>query len=236
VNGLASVRAVASGYGHSLALAADGTVWAWGDNTYGQLGDGSGGTGPTSIKVTPVQVSGLANVVGIGAGEQHSLAVKSDGTVWAWGLDGQGELGDWRPDMGGIAVPVNVLDDLNQRGSDAWLDQARQVPLAADTSADVGLSFEGVVARHTALLDAYPALRAAYLNTPGYLTVYGLPLVVKDYGAFVAVRLQRSTLQLWNVSTAWAAAGQVVVGNGADIAKDAGLWPLAALAPLPQGS
>lgn len=46
------------------------------------------------------------------------------------------------------------------------------------------------------------------------------------------MRLQRSVL-LWRIDTAWAAAGQVVVGNGADIAKEAGLWPKTALAPLP---
>jgi hypothetical protein len=138
----------------------------------------------------------------------------------------------WRPDQH-AAVPVNTLDDLNQRGADPWLDQNRQVPAAMDTSADVGLSFEQVVQRHLALLDAYPSLGSYATSTPDWLTVYGLPLAVKDYGPFVAVRLQRATLQLWKVDTAWAAAGQVVVGNGADIAKEAGLWPTTALAPLP---
>jgi hypothetical protein len=63
------------------------------------------------------------------------------------------------------------------------------------------------------------------------METFGLPLSVKDYGSFVSVRLQRATLQLWLVDTAWAPAGSVVVGNAGDLAKEAGLWPLSALAP-----
>jgi hypothetical protein len=131
----------------------------------------------------------------------------------------------WRPELG-QAVPVNVLDDLNARGTDAWLDRLRQVPPAADTAADTGLSWDEVVARHVALLDAYPALRAFYDATPGAMDLYGLPLSVKDYGTFVAVRLQRATLQLWPAA---GGSQQVVVGNAADVAKEIGLWPLSAV-------
>ncbi|MGC9030112.1 MAG: RCC1 domain-containing protein [Desulfomonilaceae bacterium] len=98
VSGLNDVIAIAAGGGiadgltfpgHSLALKSDGTVWAWGYNGYGQLGDGT-----TTNRLTPVQVSGLTNVVAIAAGGLHSLAKKSDGTVWAWGYNGYGQLGD----------------------------------------------------------------------------------------------------------------------------------------------
>ena len=136
----------------------------------------------------------------------------------------------WRPELN-QAVPVNVLDELNRRGSDPWLDDFRQVPPAADTGPDASLTFEQIVARHVALLDAYPPLRDYYLGAPDALNTFGLPLSVKDYGPFVSVRLQRATLQLWKVDTAWAVAGAVVPGNAADVAKEAGLWPLSALAP-----
>jgi hypothetical protein len=105
------------------------------------------------------------------------------------------------------------------------------VPLAADTSADVGLAFEDVVARHVAMLDAHPALAAFYQATPDALNTLGLPLALKDYGPMVAVRLQRATLQLWKNDTPFAAAGSVVVGNGSDLAKEVGLWPPDATAP-----
>ncbi|HZD60439.1 MAG TPA: hypothetical protein VE439_08330, partial [Anaerolineae bacterium] len=81
---------IAAGVGcHSLALKQDGTVWGWGDNSFGQLGDGT-----KTNRSTPVQAKALTNVTAIAAGDAHSLARKSDGTVWAWGGNGFGQLGD----------------------------------------------------------------------------------------------------------------------------------------------
>jgi alpha-tubulin suppressor-like RCC1 family protein len=90
VSGLDQVVAVAGGADHSLALKRDGTVWAWGLNSAGQLGIGT----PDTNKVTPVQIPGLSGVTAIDAGYDHSLALKSDGTVWAWGYNAYGQLGD----------------------------------------------------------------------------------------------------------------------------------------------
>jgi alpha-tubulin suppressor-like RCC1 family protein len=97
VKNLFDVKAIAAGENHSLALRNDGTVWAWGSTAHGQLGVG------TSVgnKFYPVQVKGpqgsdepfLTDVVAVAAGENHSLAVKKDGTVYAWGEGGQGQLG-----------------------------------------------------------------------------------------------------------------------------------------------
>ena len=75
-----TIEQIAGGGSHSLALKSDGTVWAWGQNERGQLGDGT-----TSNRSTPVQVSNLTGVIAIAAGDSQSLALKSDGTVWAWG-------------------------------------------------------------------------------------------------------------------------------------------------------
>jgi alpha-tubulin suppressor-like RCC1 family protein len=86
---LSGMTAVAAGNEHSLALKSDGTVWAWGSNSNGQLGDG------TIVNHTiPVQVSGLTNVRAIAAGVNFSLALKNDGSVWAWGYNGSGQLGN----------------------------------------------------------------------------------------------------------------------------------------------
>ena len=86
---LTAVVDVSAGYYHSLALKADGTVWTWGGNSSGSLGDGT-----TTDRYAPVQVNGLTNCVTVAAGGSHSLALKSDGTVWAWGYNGWSELGD----------------------------------------------------------------------------------------------------------------------------------------------
>jgi alpha-tubulin suppressor-like RCC1 family protein len=82
-------RTIAAGNNFYLALKPDGTVVAWGDDTFGQLGDGP----PNAASTTPVAVSGLTGVVAIAAGQFHALALKGDGTVWGWGLNQAGELG-----------------------------------------------------------------------------------------------------------------------------------------------
>ena len=96
VLGITDVVAISAGAvstngspGFSIALKSDGTVWAWGFNWYGAIGDGT-----NTDRWTPVQVPGLTGVVVISAGDGHSLALKSDGTVWAWGYNTYGELGD----------------------------------------------------------------------------------------------------------------------------------------------
>jgi alpha-tubulin suppressor-like RCC1 family protein len=94
VTSLAGVMAIASGDLHQLALKKDGTVWAWGENEYGEVGNGTF-TNPSAPGIgTPVQVSGLAGVTAISGGDSYSLALKSDGTVWAWGLNDDGQLGN----------------------------------------------------------------------------------------------------------------------------------------------
>jgi alpha-tubulin suppressor-like RCC1 family protein len=85
-----NIVAVAAGGNHSLALKSDGTLLAWGLDNTGQLGDG-----PVDIgKSTPVAVLNATNVIAIAAGGNHSLALKSDGTVLSWGLDSLGQLGN----------------------------------------------------------------------------------------------------------------------------------------------
>src|SRR5439155_20424440 len=87
--------AVAGGYYHSLALADDGTVWAWGYAAYGQLGTGVSGNPPNSS--TPAQVvafSGGRKAVAISGGENHSLALADDGTGWGWGDGAYGQMGN----------------------------------------------------------------------------------------------------------------------------------------------
>ena len=99
--------AIAAGGDHSLMLRYDGTVWASGNNGYGQLGDGT-----TTTRSTPVQVSGLTNITAIAAGWYHSLALRSDGTVWAWGWNGAGQLGDGTTTDRSTPVQVSSLTNI----------------------------------------------------------------------------------------------------------------------------
>jgi len=100
---LNSVVAISAGESHNLALRADGTVWAWGWNAFGQLGDGT-----TNDAHTPVQVSGLTNVVAISGRAYHCLALRSDGTVWAWGWNHYGQLGNGTT-TNFISLPIQVI-------------------------------------------------------------------------------------------------------------------------------
>ncbi|RII27790.1 MAG: RCC1 repeat-containing protein [Geobacter sp.] len=83
------IQAIAAGSGHTVVLKNNGTVWAWGDNYYGQLGDGT-----TTERHAPVQVTGLAGITAVAAGDYHTVTLKNDGTVWVWGDNYCGQLGD----------------------------------------------------------------------------------------------------------------------------------------------
>ncbi len=97
--------ALALGRRHSCARKSDGTLWCWGDNERGQLGVGS-----ATDKLLPVQVNALGNdVAEVALGEFHSCARKSDGTVWCWGDNERGQLGDGSDLDKSVPVLVGAL-------------------------------------------------------------------------------------------------------------------------------
>ena len=134
---LSGVKKIATTSSHNLAVKADGTVWAWGANSYGQLGNGVLGTGTDSG--APVQAAGLTGVVDVAAGDGHSVALEADGTVWTWGHNGYGQLGTGARDaphptptrVGGFSGVVTIsaggLSTLalqSQAGGMAWGNNA----------------------------------------------------------------------------------------------------------------
>ena len=106
VTGLSSgVHALVAGVGHTCALKADQSVWCWGQNGNGQLGNGS-----TTASPVPVAVSGLGSGVRtLSAGAFHTCALKNDGSVLCWGLNGDGELGNNASSDSSIPVAVTGL-------------------------------------------------------------------------------------------------------------------------------
>jgi alpha-tubulin suppressor-like RCC1 family protein len=81
--------AVAAGAHHTLAIKADGGIWACGWNEYGQLGDGT-----TVHKSVLVRVGGDNDWAAVAGGDKHTLAIKGGGGLWAWGYNNYGAVGD----------------------------------------------------------------------------------------------------------------------------------------------
>lgn len=92
VPGLAGMTAIGAGYDHSLAVAANGTVDAWGDNLYGQVALPGGYA--DEFRTSPVQIAGPTGAIAVTGGWTYSLALGADGHYWGWGADGSGQLGD----------------------------------------------------------------------------------------------------------------------------------------------
>lgn len=89
VVGLTDVVGIAAGQASAYAIKSDHTVWAWGTNDFGDLGDG------TKVnRSTPVQVIGLHDIIAVAGGDNSDYALSAGGTVWAWGSNDGGQLGD----------------------------------------------------------------------------------------------------------------------------------------------
>jgi len=100
------IIAVAAGRAHTLALARDGTIWSWGDNGYGQLGDGT-----TTDASMPLHLAGPGaprEIIAVAVGPYSSLALARDGTVWGWGYNGTEQLGTDPACALNCALPVRV--------------------------------------------------------------------------------------------------------------------------------
>jgi alpha-tubulin suppressor-like RCC1 family protein len=104
---------VCSGYdsyynngGYTIAVKSDGTLWAWGSNGNGQLGDGS-----TITRISPVKIGTATNWSKVATNDFHSAAIKTDGSLWAWGTNYNGQLGDGTTT--GRTAPVKIGSDTN---------------------------------------------------------------------------------------------------------------------------
>jgi len=163
-----ATQVAASGY-FSLALRSDGTVWAWGDNQGGQLGRGT----TSNHEVTPARVRGLGRVTKISAGGSFVLALRSDGTVRAWGDNRRGQLGNGT--TASSPVPVKVAGLSGVTGISAGFDASiatRASGISAITSVwtwggnDVGQLGDGTLTSR---------------STPGRVT--GLPVSIAGISA-----------------------------------------------------
>lgn len=119
---------VTGGNTHSLAMKSNGTLGAWGSRSSGKLGDGNTSNGLSRF---PVQVGSDDNWLNVSASQAHTLAVKTDGTLWAWGDNGNGQLGDGSESD--TYNPVQIGTDTN------WLD------VSAGSFNSLGLKSDGTL-------------------------------------------------------------------------------------------
>jgi len=104
VGALTTWSKVSAGHFGSLAVKTDGTLWAWGNNGYGQLG-----LGDITHRSSPVQVGALTTWSSISAGYLGSAAIKTDGTLWAWGNNENGQVGDFSQTNRSSPVQVSSI-------------------------------------------------------------------------------------------------------------------------------
>jgi hypothetical protein len=137
----------------------------------------------------------------------------------------------WRPDIGQVFF-VNVFDLMTAAGKDDWLLASRQTPKPSAFD-EGGKTWDQIVNMRLAVLDANPAIKAAFFGVVGDpVTMNGLPTSqVTDMGNNFTLRAQRVVIQQWKVAVPWAAAGQVTFALGGSIAKEAGLLPLGVAPP-----
>ncbi|MYM32855.1 hypothetical protein GTP38_00635 [Duganella sp. FT94W] len=100
--------AVSAGKYHVLALKADGTLWAWGSNNAGQLGDLSTINRQAPVKVGGTDKTNTATWIAFSAGATHSLGIQKDGTLWAWGNNTDGQLGNSTSSSAPVSVPTKI--------------------------------------------------------------------------------------------------------------------------------
>ena len=99
------VQIMSAGAAESFVIDGSGTLWAWGCNVFGQLGDGS-----TEDRSLPVKI--LEHVRSVSAGQSHTYAVLEDNTLWAWGRNVSSAFPNSPGNMAGSAVPVKIMDDV----------------------------------------------------------------------------------------------------------------------------
>ncbi|MCH8844551.1 MAG: beta-propeller fold lactonase family protein [SAR324 cluster bacterium] len=100
------VQLFSAGWDHTVAIKNDGTLWVWGGNNFGQLGDGT-----TTATATPTKLGTDSDWLAVEAGNSFTIAIKDDGTLWAWGLNDNGQLGNGTSDSASMPMQAGTDTD-----------------------------------------------------------------------------------------------------------------------------
>jgi hypothetical protein len=121
---------ISTGWSHVMAIKTNGTLWGWGSNEFGQLGIGTAGYIP-GVKNTPKQIGSDKDWIAVAAGKFHTVALKQDHSLWTWGLNESGQLGN--NNSNNVTKPTRVGTDSD------WLK------IAAGQSYTIALKQNGTI-------------------------------------------------------------------------------------------
>ena len=244
IGGSANWASVSAGGTHALATKTDGTLWAWGTNTAGQLGNGFAGP---DWKV-PTQIGSATTWAAVSAGHEHSVAIRTDRTLWGWGYNRSGQLGD------GTTVSKNVPTRIGTGATWASVSASSYSTHATKTDGTLwawGSGSYGILGDGTTADKAVPTQIGAATNwaavsaggsgvvarkTDRTLWAWGgSSIVLRDAG--FGVPTQTGSAANWTVASAgafhalalqtdgslwaWGANSDGEVGDGTSIAKNA---------------
>jgi len=113
-------KVISNGMTHVLALKVDGTLWSWGGGSFGTVGDGTN----NNKRNFPLQIGTSNNWKSVSAGREHSLAIKTDGTLWAWGLNDYGQLGDGTTINKNTPIQIGTATNWKVATSGNWFSTA----------------------------------------------------------------------------------------------------------------
>lgn len=109
-------QSVGAGVSHACALRSTGTLWCWGTNGFGKLGLGTS----SGIVTSPVQSGGDSDWAYLGVGQDHTCAVKTSGSLWCWGLNNEGQVGDGSTTNRNTATQVGIANDWVTVSGGSW--------------------------------------------------------------------------------------------------------------------
>lgn len=129
---------ISAGEFHSLALDNSGAVWSWGSNTHGELGNGKGGRHETES--TPQNISSMfagSSIIKVFAGDNHSIALDSNGEIWSWGYNHYGQLGNGQSGENEKNVTPQNISDYFRTSKIVEVDAGSDYSLALDSSGNI---------------------------------------------------------------------------------------------------
>jgi alpha-tubulin suppressor-like RCC1 family protein len=188
---------VVGGYGHTLALKTNGTLWAWGLNSAGQCGLGNT-TSPVTIPTQVVSDTWRT----IAAGGAHSLAIRTDGTLWGWGANNTGQLG-----RGDTVTPQTTPIQI---GSDIWTAIAAGNYSIGTSAHSVGIKNDGTLWSWGYNLSSYNQLGLGAIGTTNVLTP---TQVVTPTGTWLSVSAALATTMAFRSDGTFWDCGQNISGD-----------------------